>query len=131
MKHAHKFVLAITVAILCAFAFTTGCITPQDTQRAAVAHQVFEEARTQTAADLAAGTITPQEATQRLEAAIKALGDELKATAKDVEDRTKGIDWSQLVGLGLSSILTFGATNLHRNAREAKVWGTPETPKGA
>lgn len=130
MKNLPKIVLALCVAALCAFVFVTaGCITPQDTQRAADAHQQFDTTREQTAAELATGAITAEEATKRMEAAIKALGDELKAIGSDVGDRSP-FDWQSLVNMGLSALLGFGSTNIHRNMREKRVWGTPEAPKG-
>lgn len=128
MKHLPKYVTLAALLGLLAFGLY-GCITPANTQRAADAQSAFDAERVKIANDLATAKITAAEAQKRMEDAIKALGDELKATAKDVENQTKGIDWEQILGLGLSSLLTFGATNLHRNAREAKVWGTPEAPK--
>ena len=107
----HKIVLALAVILTLVWGF--GCINPQDTQRAADAHQHFEDVRAQAAADVAAGTITPEQATKIMADAIKSLGDELKAIGEDVKERTP-FDWQGIVNSVIGGVLGFGATRITR-----------------
>ena len=110
-NNTHKIVLALAVILTLVWGF--GCITAEDTQRGADAHQKFEDTRAQAAADVAAGKITAEQAAQIMADALKSLGDELKAIGHDVKDRTP-FDWQGIVNSVLGGVIGFGATRITR-----------------
>lgn len=115
MKRLIPSVVLFLIAIAC-LVFAAGCVTAGDTQRAATAHETFDATREDIGRRLAAGEITPEQATAELSAAVKVLSEEMKAVAKDVEERTSGFDWTGLLQTALGSILAGGITYNRVNA---------------
>lgn len=115
MKYVHKILLVAVLAI--AGLGVYACVTPEQTQRIATVHQEFDTTKQDISTQLANGTITSEQATQLLSAAVAKLADDLSAVAKDVKNSTS--DWfdpQRLIEIGLGSLLTGVVTHKTVNA---------------
>lgn len=124
--HLSKYLVALSLVIVAVFA--VACVTAEDTQKTADAHQTFEMKREDVTTRLAAGEITSEQAVAELQAAVNELKAKLVEIGKGVSERTRGFFESPESWLG-SALVTLLGTLGHgvvRSSREVKRWGTPE-----
>ena len=128
MKPGKKPHLIVLYTLVCALVLLAGCGTPATALSEPAYNKLMETIKTANAD----GVITQFEA----QAIGEAQANYYTALKHDAENAPKGLDLWETIGVVTAAFVPGGAAiaaaiNAYRTAREKKVWGTPENPKGA